>query len=267
MIGVSLVVGSSGPALGSIRRDLKPYLVAIECERAILVADWQMGEFYIAEHMILLGARPVLLTAETVRLPPWRMRSRPAQTFQRKPAGSTEPQKLRKSSLPKPEPARHVLGIIIDSMLDRRELVSLRAAYPRRDAAELALRPAPFASRLEVEKHYQSAPQQSPSAGNQRRPLASLRGARRQRHCAEARARVFDVALCLLRTRRRRGPIVFVVDLLVGVRPPAGGEVQEGPHRLDGADMAWILPRLGRREQVLGGPAQPDHPVGALSRV
>ena len=41
----------------------------------------------------------------------------------------------------------------------------------------------------------------------------------------------------------------FVFDLLVRVRPPSGSEVQEGPHRLDRADMSWILPWLGRQEK------------------
>ena len=58
----------------------------------------------------------------------------------------------------------------------------------------------------------------------------------------------------------------FVFDLLVRVRPPSGSEVQEGPHRLDRADMPWILLRLGRHEQQFGGPAQPDDPVRAFMK-
>src|SRR3954468_21274474 len=60
------------------------------------------------------------------------------------------------------------------------------------------------------------------------------------------------------------GGRAVIFDLLVGVRPPSGREVQQRPHRLDRADMPWILPRLARREQQLGSPAQPDNPVDAL---
>ena len=72
-----------------------------------------------------------------------------------------------------------------------------------------------------------------------------------------------EVALCLLSTRRRLGWTAFVLELFVDVRPPSGREVQEGPHRLHRAHMSWILPRLGRQEEQLGGPAQPNDPVGA----
>src|SRR5687768_543829 len=64
--------------------------------------------------------------------------------------------------------------------------------------------------------------------------------------------------------RRRLNSIKLVFDLLVRVRPPAGSEVQEGPHRLDRPYMSWILSRLRRQEQQLGGPAQPNHPIGAF---
>src|SRR3546814_277555 len=64
--------------------------------------------------------------------------------------------------------------------------------------------------------------------------------------------------------RRRLRSIELVFDLLVRVRPPAGCEVQEGPHRLDRSHMLWILSRLRRQEQQLGGPAQPNHSIGAF---
>src|SRR3546814_1171731 len=64
--------------------------------------------------------------------------------------------------------------------------------------------------------------------------------------------------------RRRLRSIELVFDLLVGVRPPTGSEVQQGPHRLDRSYMSWILSRLRRQEKKLGGPAQPNHPIGAF---
>src|SRR5262245_1562059 len=64
--------------------------------------------------------------------------------------------------------------------------------------------------------------------------------------------------------RRRLSSIELVFDLLVRIRPPTGSEIQEGPHRLDCSYMSWILSRLRRQEQQLGGPAQPNHPIAAF---
>src|SRR5215207_7922449 len=55
-----------------------------------------------------------------------------------------------------------------------------------------------------------------------------------------------------------------IAELLIGIRPAAGGEVEQGPHRLDRSAMPRILARIGWLEQELGGPAQPDDAVGIL---
>src|SRR5262249_55660365 len=56
----------------------------------------------------------------------------------------------------------------------------------------------------------------------------------------------------------------LVFDLLVGVWTPFAGEVQQRPHGLDRAEVPWVLPRIARREQQFGRPAEPDHTVVAL---
>src|SRR5262245_65120291 len=49
-----------------------------------------------------------------------------------------------------------------------------------------------------------------------------------------------------------------ILDLLVGVRPSSGRQIEQRPKRLDSAHMAHVLTRIRRLEKQLGRPVQPD---------
>src|SRR5262249_8283470 len=66
-------------------------------------------------------------------------------------------------------------------------------------------------------------------------------------------------AFPVLSLRRRMAPTIL--DLLVGVWPSAGRQVEQRPKRLDSAHMPHVLTRIRRLEKQLGSPVQTDCPI------
>src|SRR5262245_27254728 len=59
----------------------------------------------------------------------------------------------------------------------------------------------------------------------------------------------------------RRRMAATILDLLVGVRPSSGRQIEQRPTRLDSAHMSHVLTRVRRLEKQRGGPLQPDRPI------
>src|SRR5262249_39104142 len=59
----------------------------------------------------------------------------------------------------------------------------------------------------------------------------------------------------------RRRMVATILDLLVGVRPSSGRQIEQRPKWLDDAHMAHVLTRIRRLEKQLGRPVQPDCPI------
>src|SRR5262249_12722402 len=59
----------------------------------------------------------------------------------------------------------------------------------------------------------------------------------------------------------RRRMASNILELLVGVGPTPGRQVEQGPERLDSAHVPHVLTRIRRLEKQLGRPVQPDPTV------